>query len=337
MKEFVGIKPCYDPFIDVFARKASIYSILKREALIFNRIAFPVFNDLLSYCKMYEMTRGLVDVLEMLYQNGLIIEAEILSESQDQRLKLNAEFRDVSEVKDHLRGISLERIKGFTGFDLTKIKEIDESFITELMNKLRSLPEEQSDELLKTAFPLMLHYDQYLARSVSIQLREVNQMDTCPILSLSIPPVNPAHVNKTDVVQIVLNALLVPDDSTPWEQIFEYRSDPDSRHRFLDLRNWMSEVARDELTPLEVEQKLEHLMSKYQRHIEVHKMKTQPGTFKAYIIAGARTAENFIKGNWGKMAEQLLIKQSKITLVEGELNSPGSEVAYIVKAKETFS
>lgn len=66
---------------------------------------------------------------------------------------------------------------------------------------------------------------------------------------------------KNEVIRIVLNALPVPDEQTSWEQIIEYRDDPDSQSKFLDLRNWMTEIARNELTPNEAEEKLEYLLS----------------------------------------------------------------------------
>ena len=87
-------------------------------------------------------------------------------------------------------------------------------------------------------------------------------MDAYAVLSTTIPSSDSRVAPSSgEVLQIALNALPVPDESTPWEQIIEYRSDEDSRHKFLDLRNWMSEMARSELTAVEAEQKLEYLIS----------------------------------------------------------------------------
>jgi hypothetical protein len=40
---------------------------------------------------------------------------------------------------------------------------------------------------------------------------------------------------------------------------------------------------------------------------------------------------------WGKAAEALFsLRRRRVALLEGELTAPGNEVAYIVKARETF-
>ncbi len=40
---------------------------------------------------------------------------------------------------------------------------------------------------------------------------------------------------------------------------------------------------------------------------------------------------------WGKAAEAIFsLRRRRVALLEGELTAPGSEVAYIVKARESF-
>ena len=46
---------------------------------------------------------------------------------------------------------------------------------------------------------------------------------------------------------------------------------------------------------------------------------------------------DLVSFKWGKAAEALFsLKRRRVALLEGELAAPGSEVAYIVKARETF-
>lgn len=188
------------------------------------------------------------------------------------------------------------------------------------------------------AWSLLLLMMDTTLRTVSVGLRQSYKIEACPLLNFDIVPFSEPHGKKTQVLEIVLKSLPVPDESTPWEQIFEYRNDPDSRHKFLDLRNWASEVAKGELTPCEIEEKIEYLVSQYQRHMNLHKMKTNQSTLQTIVVSTAETAENFIKINWGQIAKSLFsLNHRKIALLEGELTSVGSEVAYIVKTKETFN
>lgn len=134
-----------------------------------------------------------------------------------------------------------------------------------------------------------------------------------------------------EVVQIVLNALPIPDNSTPWEQVVDYRSDPDSRDKFLDLRNWMSEVSRAKLTPIEIGQKLEYLLSQYKRHMGIHKIKTKTGTLEMLLTTTAEIPEEVLHLKPSKAIKALYaFKHRRIALLEGELTSPGNEVAYII-------
>ncbi len=113
----------------------------------------------------------------------------------------------------------------------------------------------------------------YFTRLFSIQLRELDGLEAYPILPADIPSSENPESTKGEVIKIVLSALPVPDDQTSWEQIVEYRNEPDSKNKFLDLRNWMSEVARGEHTPDQAEEKLEYLLSQFRRAMGIHRMK----------------------------------------------------------------
>src|ERR1041385_8570187 len=92
---------------------------------------------------------------------------------------------------------------------------------------------------------------------------------------------------EPEVLEIVLKKIPVPERDTPWEKIIEFRQDPDSKRKFNALRNWMSEVARMQLSPNEVEVKLETLISDYSQHMSVHRIKTNLDSLKTIVIAEA--------------------------------------------------
>lgn len=250
-----------------------------------------------------------IDELEWLHQQGIIFEPEnndadgLLSSHDEYNYFIRLEAQHLNDFAKYVLG--QREASGY-------IEEIEST------KYMQSLIEAQ-------------------LRRFAVQLREVNHMDAYPLLD-TFHSVHEHQATKDAVLQIVLNTLPYPDESISWEQIIEYRSDPDSQDKFLDLRHWMSEMARGELTPIEVEEKLEYLMSQYQRHMKLHKMKANQGVLETVIVSPAELAENLIKFKWGQIAKDLFsIKQRKIALMEGELTSPGSEVAYIVKARETFS
>jgi len=112
----------------------------------------------------------------------------------------------------------------------------------------------------------------------------------------------------------------------------------------MALREWTSEVAKMKLSPNEVEEKLEALLSSYEDHMRLHKMKFRWDTLKTIILAET----GFITRGWltglgalprivGMVAAPLYsIRQHKLSLLAEERKAPGKEIAYIIKAKEVF-
>lgn len=312
MKEFVAVNDS-----SILFHPAS----LKREALMFDRIALPLFTNIAEiFGKSRQDAPQVLAEIEWLMDKGITFEPEAKPISEE--IITSDEF------------ISLAKAANEYDFELTEME-------TESAARLISIDEEslkieltsQAKKLVETQFIIM----GLNARYFSVQLRVLEGMDAHPVLSASIPPVKASTVKKSDVIQLGLNALPVPDDTTPWEQIIDYRSDPDSRTKFLALRHWMSEVARAELTPSEVEEKLEYLVNQYQQHMKLHRMKTNVGMLETVITTSAEVLGDLVSFKWGKAAQALFaLKRRNVALLEGELKSPGSEVAYIVKAREQF-
>jgi len=178
-------------------------------------------------------------------------------------------------------------------------------------------------------------------RLMSIYYQKSYGIDTYPILEFaisdSIPEIAAYAPSIEDTIQIVINRLPVPDDSVPWEQIIDFRNDPDTENKLLGLRVWMSDITRAKLTSIEIEQKLEWLLHEYQQHMRLHRMKTNASTLETIIVTGAEIVENLVKLQFGKLAKGLFsLRHRKLALLEGELKSPGREIAFISKAQETF-
>lgn len=310
MREFVAVN-------DTFLTGLNI-EFLKREALMFDRIALPFFNVFASGAS--SGFSQLISEVEWLIDSGIVFEPEL--KSDDERVQSSDKFKAQGQAELKLK------------------EELDELFLNHLSRRV-TVDKENSEGGLTPASRMLLQkqieWSGVFARYFSLQLRLLDNMDARPVLPSLIPQANPDSANKSDIAQIALRALPVPDYSTSWEQILEYRTDPDSQSKFLALRHWMSEVARAELTPAEVEEKLEYLLDQYQRHLKLHRMKTNVGTLETVVTTGAEVLGDLVSFKWGKAAEAMFsLRRRKVALLEGELTAPGNEVAYILKARETF-
>ena len=275
---------------------------------MFDKVAIPDLNSILHPNEIHltEETEAFLAHMEWLLESGVICPPEELL--RDSRAIADSEY--VESVKQKI--------------------DLDHN-----LEGLFNLGVDRSNPLYRELF---IHADYLETRYTAIQLRELGRVDAYPVYYTELPSGQKQEADKTDIVQIALNALPVPDESTSWEQIAEYRSDTDSQSKFLALRHWMSEVARAELAPAEVEEKLEYLIDQYRQHMKLHRMKTNVGTLETIVTTGAEILGDLVSFKWGKAAEALFsLKKRKVTLLEGELTAPGNEVAYIVKARETFS
>jgi len=322
MREFVGVRAPLG--VDTLS--------LKRDALIFSRVGILGLGELSSGqintdVGQSKWVQGISPAtsseLLWLSERNIIFEPDLsrhenLLTDADYAESYTAELNSARKVKQ-----AIEEIHRLS----TTSK--NEGEIRAALDRIRPLVDEGYNRSLAAL--------QYMVRRVSVQLRITESVDAFPVLPLTFLPHAPSHADRGELIRLSLNALPVPDDTTPWEQILEYRSDPDSRSKFLALRHWMGEVARAELTPAEVEEKLEYLIDQYQRHMRLHRMKTNVGTLETVVTAGAEVLGDLVSFKWGKAAQALFsLKRREVALLEGELTAPGKEVAYIVKARETF-
>lgn len=298
MADLIGVKNSFD-FMNA---QEDLPSILKHEAIILNRIAV---NDLHVLVKDDKKTSVLpeqaVRDVQWLYEEGIIFNPNL-------QIKIPQ-----PHLSPHYQRYA--------------------QFANEVYDQVEYLHNKITPEQIKYLYSLSMLAAQAETRATCLYLREVEQLDACWTFS---------HMCSSEsltrgVLEIVVNQLPVPDESVPWEHIMEFRSDPDSYSKFLALRNWMNEVARAKFTPIEVEQKLEYLMDQYWRHMQLHRMKANAGVLQTVIVSTAELIENLVKIQWGKVAKSMFaFKERQIAMLEGELTAPGSEVAFIIKAQETF-
>lgn len=342
MSEFIGV---IDPFI--YADEEDITtSPLKRHMLIFDRLAIPnLIKGFMENAKIKSEHPEAVNELGWLLEAGLIFDYKI-----EEGLKPSSPEGEEAFEATALHGLLM--VGALVGLDPRELIQaevadnspsISDVELDELSKRLKKLPEYlkktdgkvlESPEFINQVRLMMRH----LTRMSSIVLRDTQGLDAYPVLSATIPNSIDSPAIKSDVVRIVLNALPIPDDSTSWQDILEYRNDPESQGKFLALRSWMSDIARQNFTITEVEEKLDHLLYEYQKHLELHHIKANKGTLETIIVSSAEFLEDLANRKFSKIAMGLFTaKQRRIELLEGELTAPGREVAYIASAMETFS
>ena len=138
-------------------------------------------------------------------------------------------------------------------------------------------------------------------------------------------------------IELVINEFPEPDDKTPWEEIQEFRADPDGRERLRAFRRWLRKAGREGLTGSRSAEELRDLLADYDRHLRLRQMKTNVGFWEGLIIGTATLVENMAKLKLAELAKlPFAAKHRRLERLEAELNAPGREVAYVAKARQRF-
>lgn len=139
------------------------------------------------------------------------------------------------------------------------------------------------------------------------------------------------------VMNVTLTRVPVPDAETPLEKIIDFKSDPDTRDKFRRLRLWVSQIARENYSPIEIEDRIETALHDYELHLRHAKVQFGYGTLQTIVVTAAEVLEHLAKLEFSKAARELFsIGEKRLELMSAELTAPGRELAYVAKAREQF-
>lgn len=178
--------------------------------------------------------------------------------------------------------------------------------------------------------------DLNLSRFCAEHLRTTGEWYVSPVFSQ--PRTGHAFETGPDqVCHIVLRSLPIPGPLTSWQDILDFRSDPCSRRLMIALRHWILATAKGQRTHLEVAQELEWLVSEYDHYMRVHRMDASIGTIETIVTVATEVIENMAHFKPSTAVKGLFaLRHRKALLLKDELNAPGREVAYIIRARQTF-
>jgi hypothetical protein len=298
-----------DPFtlVEMDESGASVdLSLLKREALMFSAICIPTLKEsFFESNRLHNEERHILDEMEWLLDRQIVREVPKRAPGDDPMVD------DVETFVSSLIRAKLDR-------DESQIKII---------------------QPVERTFRAVGELD---ARYHTLRMRQEGLREVYPVVAFGLR--GGETEPKSDVIDVVVNNLPIPQEDTPWELIYELRSDPDSQRKFLALKTWINDLAKLKLEPNEVEDKLQSLLAEYQAHMNLHKVKTRLSSLKTVLLsevgisaAGWLTGHAALAGLVGAVAAPIFtMKMRQIGLLEEETRAPGKEVAYILKARQEF-
>jgi len=139
------------------------------------------------------------------------------------------------------------------------------------------------------------------------------------------------------VIDVVIDSMPVPSDKTSWDDLEEFKNDPDTNYKFNKIAFWMRKIASKKMNRSEIKDEIEELLLDYDRHMRLYEMETRRSQFEAIVVSFVEVAENLVKIKWGNIAKGLFsLSKKNVQLMREEMKAPGSEIAYIIKARKHF-
>jgi hypothetical protein len=286
---------------------------LKRNALLFEQNVIFELPGLIRLCRdslEYQGQRGPVvaKTLEWLEERGIIvgITADNLGAMSSKATPSAEAFR--SQINDAMSKYIEESDRAGTPVLLNEVGSGD--FIADIM-----------------------------ARAVALAMRDKRGVDA--VSTIAPHPVTDRlgtiEQDLGEVVSAVLAGLPVPDETTAWEAIIEFRDDPTAMTKLLALRRWMRQMATSSPPPTHLTEEIEWLLHEYEDHMKLHQLKIKKGTLEMIVTLAAGLLEDVIKLKL-QDAVGLLFERNRrrIALMEAERNAPGRELAYLSRAKSAF-
>lgn len=337
MSKLIALRSGFqDGMVNIWQKDFS--SRLKQQALLFDQIGILQLNQLLKDISHFEnppsyiapyITKDAFSVstldIKWLEENNIIFEPTIqdLFEAPEDEQLIPKYLEKDDEVN--------RQVKKFRGI----LNQIDDTNPQNILDN-PNLDNVTVDEVVHT-MSAYLERDSIVLRSMSTRMEikeKVSVVTTLPYIEYTRKLPNS---NKSDVAQVVINKLPLPNDETSWEQIIDYRNDPETQKHLLSLRKWISNISTKNLSSIEIEDELESLINDFQEHMKLHRMKTNLETLEVMVKAPLEILENLIKLRLSKIPEPLFaLKKRQINLLEAELNAPGREISYIIKTQEAF-
>lgn len=137
------------------------------------------------------------------------------------------------------------------------------------------------------------------------------------------------------VIRVATAMIPKPHPLTPWEDIFNFRSEVHIKE--WEFRRFLIDLATKRRTEAEIKDDLEWTLHQYTKAMERHRIKSANGWFETYVIPTMELVENITKFNWSKLAKGALsVKKRQLELMEAEGKLEGRQCAYIFDANKRF-
>lgn len=219
--------------------------------------------------------------------------------------------------------------------DRTNVLSSWQSFQADVTNMARDLPEGMLDDLI--ADDVFGAMRDAVSREYARFFAERRPESTVLPLVTS-EDLSAANSRRSSVLRVVLHAMPLPSEDTPWQAILDWRNDADATTRYRRLRAWVNGLCRGNYSAADARDELATLMDDYQIYMRKQHRDMTRSRMEVIATTAAEVLEDLAHVRFSRTIEALFrLLRGEATLLESELTAPGREVAYIVQTREHFT
>lgn len=333
------------PYVGVLSPFDLLKTSLKREALFFDTLAIPNIQS--NFFLKPLLTQCPIRSIEYLIESGIVLDPVDKYLGKETYLKkigkniYEERLRDIGQ-RDLTLSEALKKPMNLpsTSTDGSLLDYLSYQWGEAFKRIFMSLEKEIGIPLQKFGLSIMLFKNQldYDRRALACDLREKHAINAFPIYSSNLILNDDFIKGEDEVVRFALKSVPEPDfETTPWEQILDFRNDSDTKKLLAYFRHWLSEIRKKSLTYRELSEELEYFCHKYEEHIKVQKMKVNRGTLETLLMIPAEMIEGVVHLKPTQAVKALFtFKRQRLALREAEMKAPGRDLAYLIKVREEF-
>jgi hypothetical protein len=169
------------------------------------------------------------------------------------------------------------------------------------------------------------------ARTRALELRLLKNTSAVSLLA-SLGPVD-REATASDLYEIIIRNMPIPEERVPWEDLFTFRDDETSKRQLRALRVWVGQLISGKITYVEAADRIPQLLEDFRAHMRGAGIKSVAAIIKTCVVGTATLAEATLKLRLKELAKAPFeLFESRANLVEAERNAPGRQLAFIARA-----
>jgi hypothetical protein len=141
------------------------------------------------------------------------------------------------------------------------------------------------------------------------------------------------NAGYTPCVEIALKNMPLPPDNLPWEDLIQFRQDPENVEYLRNFRLWLQEQALA-ANPHLLQEKLEALLADYRKYMKLAHGQYGEGVWGTIVTTALDAFEQLMNARLGSAIRALVdVRARRIALAQHEMSAPGREVAYLARVQ----